>query len=217
MRALGNDGPGGVVKFGGRVVNHPGIGISGIVDAGSFPFQVPGPQVQKPPGRTARAATRFSLNNSLSDVILSQNAKCVLESCHIPNITNLTTQIVYLRFVTSSQNKTYDTTKGLNGNPIILSTMVHTSTVQSNVIANASDMFYSLNIPSIFLNNGLIELELECPSATSSIDFITGLPLKTFYISLIIVDVDPELTKDLTLAPPIDYNNYNVNIPIRPY
>ncbi len=25
---------------------------------------------------------RFSLNNSLSDVILSQNAKCVLESCH---------------------------------------------------------------------------------------------------------------------------------------
>ena len=51
---------------------------------------------------------RFSLNNSLSDVILSQNAKCVLESCHIPNITNLTNQIAYLRLVTSSQNKTYD-------------------------------------------------------------------------------------------------------------
>ena len=87
---------------------------------------------------------RFSLNNSLSDVILSQNALCVLESCHIPNITNLTNQIVYLRLVTSSQNKTYDTTN-LNGNPIILSTMVHTSTVQSNVISNNSDMFYSFN------------------------------------------------------------------------
>ena len=160
---------------------------------------------------------RFSLNNSLSDVIISQNARCLLEACHIPNITNLTNQLVYLRLVTSSQDKTYDTTKGLNGNPILLSTIVHTSTIQSNVIANASDMFYSLNIPSNFLNRGLIELELECPSATSSIDFITGLPLKTFYISLIIVDVDPELTKDLTLAPPIDYNNYNVNIPIRPY
>ena len=160
---------------------------------------------------------RFSLNNSLSDVILSQNAKCVLESCHIPNITNLTTQIVYLRFVTSSQNKTYDTTKGLNGNPIILSTMVHTSTVQSNVINNNSDMFYSFNIPSNFLNRGLIEMELECPSATSSIDYVTGLPLKTFYISMIIIDEDPELTSDLTLAPPIDYNNYNVNIPIRNY
>ena len=160
---------------------------------------------------------RFSLNNSLSDVIISENARCILEACHIPNLTNLTNQLVYIRLVTSSQDKTYDTTKGLNGNPILLSTIVHTSTVQSNVIANASDMFYSLNIPSNFLNRGLIELELECPSATSSIDFITGLPLKTFYISLIIVDVDPELTKDLTLAPPIDYNNYNVNIPIRPY
>jgi hypothetical protein len=30
---------------------------------------------------------RFSLNNSLNDVKLSQNSKCVLESCHIPNIT----------------------------------------------------------------------------------------------------------------------------------
>ena len=35
--------------------------------------------------------------------------------------------------------------------------------------------------------------------------------------NLIIVDEDPILTKDLTLAPPIDYNNYNINIPIRPY
>jgi len=160
---------------------------------------------------------RFSLNNSLSDVILSQNAKCVLESCHIPNITNLTNQIVYLRLVTSSQDKTYDTTKGLNGNPIILSTMVHTSTVQSNVITNNSDMFYSLNIPSNFLQKGFIEMELECPSATTSINYVTGLPLKTFYISMIIIDEDPELTSDLTLAPPIDYNNYNVNIPIRNY
>ena len=160
---------------------------------------------------------RFSLNNSLSDVIISQNARCLLEACHIPNITNLTNQLVYLRLVTSSQDKTYDTTKGLNGNPIILSTVVHASSVQSNVISNNSELFNSLNIPSNFLNRGFIELELECTSATSSIDFITGLPLKTFYISLIIVDIDPELTKDLTLAPPIDYNNYNVNIPIRPY
>ena len=95
--------------------------------------------------------------------------------------------------------------------------MVHTSTVQSNVISNNSDMFYSLNIPSNFLQKGLIEMELECPSATSSINYVTGLPLKTFYISLIIIDEDLELTQDLTLAPPVDYNNYNVNMPIRNY
>ena len=95
--------------------------------------------------------------------------------------------------------------------------MVHTSTVQSNVITNNSDMFYSLNIPSNFLQKGFIEMELECPSATTSIVYVTGLPLKTFYISLIIIDEDPERTLDLTLAPPIDYNTYNVNMPIRPY
>ena len=60
-------------------------------------------------------------------------------------------------------------------------------------------------------------MELECITTTASINYITSNPLNFFYISLIIVDVDPELTSDLTLAPPIDYNNYNVNMPIRPY
>jgi hypothetical protein len=39
----------------------------------------------------------------------------------------------------------------------------------------------------------------------------------TFFIDLIVVDEDPELTKDWTLALQSDYNNYNINIPIRPY
>ena len=78
-------------------------------------------------------------------------------------------------------------------------------------------MFYSVNVSSNFLSTGYIEFELECPNASSNIDFITNNPLRNFYISLVIVDIDPELTKDLTLAPPIDYNTYNVNIPIRNY
>jgi hypothetical protein len=85
------------------------------------------------------------------------------------------------------------------------------------LIYNASDLFYSVNISSNFLSTGFIELELECPNASANIDFITNTPLKNFYISLVIIDIDPELTKDLTLAPPVDYNNYNVNIPIRNY
>ncbi len=32
---------------------------------------------------------RFTLNNSLNDVKLSQNARCMLEACHIPNITKI--------------------------------------------------------------------------------------------------------------------------------
>jgi hypothetical protein len=160
---------------------------------------------------------RFSLHNALNDVRLSQNAKCVLESCHIPNITNLTGNTVLLRLNASSEYKTFDTSKELNGNPIILTTIVHPAAQSNNLIYNASDMFYSVNVSSNFLSTGYIEFELECPNASSNIDFITNSPLKNFYISLVIVDIDPELTKDLTLAPPIDYNNYNINMPIRPY
>ena len=159
----------------------------------------------------------FTLNNSLNDVKLSQNAKCVLEACHIPNITNLTNNLVYLRLVASSQDKTFDTAKYLNGNPVILSTIVHSNTVSPNVIYNATDFFYSFNVASIFLEKGYLELELECITTTQNIDFITNQPLQFFYISLIIIDEDVELTSDLTLAPPIDYNNYNVNMPIKPY
>jgi hypothetical protein len=52
-------------------------------------------------------------------------------------------------------------------------------------------------------------------TADANINFITNRPLNNFFINLIVVDEDPELTKDSTLAPPIDYNNYNINMPIR--
>ncbi len=168
-------------------------------------------------GITNSKIMRFTLNNSLNDVKLSQNARCVLEACHIPNIVNMTNNLVYLRLVSSSQDKTFDTSKNLNGNPVILSTIVHSSSVSSNVIQNTTEFFYSLSIPSSFLEKGYLELELECITTTANIDFITNTPLDFFYISLIIIDQDEELTKDLTLAPPVDYNNYNINIPIRNY
>ncbi len=46
-----------------------------------------------------------------------------------------------LRLVASSQDKAFDTTKNLNGNPIILSTIVHSNAVSPNVIYNATDFF----------------------------------------------------------------------------
>ena len=154
---------------------------------------------------------RFTLNSSLNHVKLSQNARCMLEACHIPNITNLTNQLVYVRLVASSETKTYDTTKNLNGNPVIL-------TLQSGIVVyNNNDMFNSFHVSSNFLTKGLIEIELEAPTAVQNIGFFTGSILTLFFITLVIIDEDVELTKDLTLAPPIDYNNYNVNIPIRNY
>ena len=64
---------------------------------------------------------RFTLNNALNDLKLSQNARCVVETCNIPSITNLAGKYVLLRLVTSTQDKACDTKKFLNGNPILLS------------------------------------------------------------------------------------------------
>ena len=158
---------------------------------------------------------RFTLNNALNDLKLSQNARCVVETCNIPSITNLAGKYALLRLVTSTQDKACDTKKFLNGNPILLSLATSTTINSTNVLYNASEFFYNINVPTNIFSQGYIDMELECPSAAANIDFITNKPLSTFFINLIIVDEDPILTKDLTLAPPIDYNNYNINIPIR--
>jgi hypothetical protein len=59
-------------------------------------------------------------------------------------------------------------------------------------------------------------MELELPSQiVSPITFVNT--LVSFFVSLIIIDVDPELTQDNTLASPFELKNYNVNIPIRQF
>lgn len=160
---------------------------------------------------------RFTLNNALNDLKLSQNARCVVETCNIPSITNMAGKYVLLRLVTSTQDKACDTKKFLNGNPILLSLATQSTVNSTNVLYNASEFFYNINVPTNIFSQGYIDMELECPSATANIDFITNKPLSTFFINLIIVDEDPELTSDLTLAPPIDYKNYNINMPIKNY
>ena len=160
---------------------------------------------------------RFTLNNALNDLKLSQNARCVVETCNIPSITNLAGKYVLLRLVTSTQDKACDTKKFLNGNPILLSLATSSTVGSPNVLYNASEFFYNINVPTNIFSQGYVDMELECPATTTSIDFISNKALSTFFINLIVVDEDPELTKDLTLAPPIDYNHYNVNMPIKNY
>jgi hypothetical protein len=148
---------------------------------------------------------------------LSQNARCVVETCNIPRIANKAGKYVLLRMVTSTQDKTCDTKKFLNGNPILISMATQSTVGSTNVLFNASEFFHNINVPTNIFGQGYIDIELECPSASANIEFLTGKPLNTFFINLIVVDEDPILTKDLTLAPPIDYNNYNINMPIKNY
>ena len=159
---------------------------------------------------------RFDLEGNLGDVILSKNARVVVESAFIPGLPNMTSKVAVVRLVTSTEDKVFDSKKGINGNPILFCLGLSGSANALTNFKNGHEMFYSLNIPSNFLSRGFVEMELEVPSQTSlSIAFVNN--LITFCLTLIIIDVDPELTLDNTLAPPFDSNNSNVNFPIKQY
>ena len=57
---------------------------------------------------------RFDLKGQLGDVILSRNARAILEMACLPSFSNASGQ-------TPTQDKVFDTKKFLNGNPILFS------------------------------------------------------------------------------------------------
>ena len=161
---------------------------------------------------------RFDLKGVLSDMVLSQNARAIVEMACIPSITNSNGRTVIVRLVTSTQDKCCDTKKFLNGNPILFCIGASSTVNALNILYNATEFFYNINIPPNFLTLGYVDIELECPSqTTTAIDYITSNVLNNLYINLVIVDEDPEITTDTILAPPIDMKHYNVNMPIRLY
>ena len=83
--------------------------------------------------------------------------------------------------VTSTQDKACDTQKFLNGNPILLSLATSSTVNSTNLLYNASEFFYNINVPTNIFSLDNIDIELECPSAAASIDFIPNKPLSTFY------------------------------------
>jgi hypothetical protein len=159
---------------------------------------------------------RFDLRGNLGNVILSKNARIIIESAYLQSLTNAQARIAVLRLVTSTEDKTFDSKKGTNGNPILFFLNLTASVNAISTLFYAHDMYFSLNIPSNFLSKGFVEMELEVPSQTSSsIAFVNN--LANFCLTLIIIDYDPELTLDNTLAPPFDSNNSNINFPIKQY
>jgi len=155
---------------------------------------------------------RFGLNNCLPHVQLSNNARCVVEMCNIPSITNWAGKNVIIRLGCATRDIVLDTKKITNGNPILLSYALSTTNNAPNILFNCSEFFYNINVPSNFLQLGYIDLELECPTATAAATLI-GItpPLNTFYINLVIIDEDLEQTKDNALAPQINYNQNSSN------
>ncbi len=56
---------------------------------------------------------RFDLGGNLGDVILSKNARIVVESVYIPALTNATSRLAVLRLLTSTEDKIFDLKKVL--------------------------------------------------------------------------------------------------------
>ena len=125
---------------------------------------------------------RFDLRGNLGDVILSKNARVVVESAFIPGLTNMTSRIAIVRLVTSTEDNVFDTKKGINGNPILCSLGLSSSGGAINNISNGNDLFYSLSVPSNFLSRGYIEMELEVPTQTTSAINFTGTSLSSFIL-----------------------------------
>ncbi len=153
---------------------------------------------------------RFNLDGAFNDVILSKNARLILESTYFPTVANASNNYTNIRIVTSSEDKNFDTTKQTSGNPILV-----TFATTNQVIFNNSELFYNFNVPSTFLSKGYIDVEIETPVVGVNIIF-TGTVLARFYLTFVIVDEDDEEIKDPNIAQTVDYKNYGrLGMPIR--
>ena len=145
-------------------------------------------------GNVQNAKTcRFNLNGAFNDVILSKNARLILESAFFPAVTNVG-GYVNIRIVTSTEDKVFDTVKNTSGNPLLL-----TFRGAGQSIFNNSELFYNFNVPSTFLSKGYIDVEVESPILMANVTF-TGGPLDRFMLTFVIVDEDDEETNDPNIA-----------------
>jgi hypothetical protein len=60
----------------------------------------------------------FNFKSSFNDIVLSHNARCIIEACYIPAITGITNYIM-VRLVTPTNDKALDTKKFNRGNPVL--------------------------------------------------------------------------------------------------
>lgn len=164
------------------------------------------------PSYTNAKRLRYNLNGNFNNIVLTKYARLVLESTQIPLISGMSSNVAFIRIVTSTEDKQYDSIKGITGNPVLIA---HTVAANTTLI-NTSQDFLSINIPTNFLQKQFIEIEFEVPfTTTNMLFFSTPSFINGFYLALKIIDIDPELSED---RPQIDMANYNSGkVPLRIY
>ena len=72
------------------------------------------------PSYTNGKRLRYSLNGNFNNIVLSKYARLVLESTQIPLISGMSSNVTFIRVVTSTEDKQYDSIKGVTGNPVLI-------------------------------------------------------------------------------------------------
>ncbi len=141
------------LRFSTRAVAGPGL-VAGQDSAGDYikksPRQSRLSHCQSDLDRTITnfinsKRCRFSFNGAFNDVILSKNARLILESAYIPAITNLNGYI-NIRIVTRTEDVVVDTQRQNNGNPMLL-----TFSTTNQTIINGSETFYNSMFHELFI------------------------------------------------------------------
>jgi hypothetical protein len=145
----------------------------------------------------------------LNNVKLSKNARLILESLFTPTITNFSNYI-NIRVVTSTEDTNLDLSRLNTGNPILITTRANT------MVYNNSELFCNIDVPSTFLSQGYIEIELESPVVTTAVAFTTSSAIKPFNMTFVFIDQDEEESQDPYIAQTVEYKHYGrLGMPIR--
>ena len=80
---------------------------------------------------------RFDLKGVLSNVILSRNARAIVEMACIPSILNIAGKTAIVRLCTSTQDKVFDTKKFLSGNPILFCMAINGTAATLNTLSRS--------------------------------------------------------------------------------
>lgn len=151
--------------------------------------------------------------NKISNIQLSQYAKIVIESIHLPGTeieTRDRTGPVTVRMNNLNTNSLDSQNNGYS------STLLFTSDKTGEIFYNTyPEILYNFNIDQNFFKNGFIELEITYPNTDINF-FLVGIGLalhrliERFYISFVVYDVDEQdlLLKD---TPEVDFKNFGAH------
>jgi hypothetical protein len=134
--------------------------------------------------------------------LLAENSKLVLVYARIPGLTNSSIHRT-IRAVGAVNEFHYDTERGYNGSPILIT--VGEGGTSDISFQNTNPLFNGCFVPSNYLKKGYIEFEIST-IATADIAFNQN-EIDDLVLSLIIYEPERETTQDISLAHNVNFQS----------